>query len=613
MSLESSDVELSTSASREEAIQADIGLRTEPYDVTTSTLPVVQKEGESRAFTIEGQKYATSLQKGESTAYGSSVLADVGKISGTAAVREFGSEQVDVGGAVGYLTPRTAEFAEAATEFADTRRLQAVRSMAASSDLNVEGSETISRCEAVETAFDRKILPNQAQAELSTAASLEESSQTDFKRAIGTASYGVGKSLPDQRKEAVMISSKETTESSVYGIWDSTVETATSQKILRGISLERAGVELSTSASCEEAIQTDVGLRTEPCSVTTSVIPDVRKEADVRGFTIESQQLTTTHQRSPEGGVAIRTDNDIRAISATASAREYGREQAEMGASLGFIEPRMEEFDSASAKFDVGRKLEIEQKIKASEEVTVEGSLSLCKDEAAVGSTKSIQENVTEKQAKATRSAGSVSTDKTISMSLDSRMEIVDVRLEDKPSQSSEIRMHESSEQAVQGLWHTAQGAESSILLREREKSTERGSLSTAASEFHDVSLMEDKTRDVSDSVHGTMAEQLRETAVESYGIASTCASSEVRKPDSETSVSEQVSEKTITSIVGGFREFAKEEAALGLSAQTVQPPREQFEQESVSIRTTSTIRLHESIGSISRTRCEPHSCACER
>ncbi|KAK6047825.1 putative CRISPR-associated protein Csc2 [Cooperia oncophora] len=568
---------------------------TESADIST-VVKLQRSDSAGRAFAIEKQQCESTLHSCESTASSSSLLTEVLRTSEKAAVREFGAAEVDVGGAVGYLTPRKADIAETSMELADKRRLHAIKTMAASSDLSVEGSETISRSQAVETVFDRKILSNQAQTSLSAAASSQEISQTEFKRSKGSASYGVGKSLPDTRKERVTISGSETTESSVFGIWDSTIEMATSQKILRGKSLESTDMEFFTEASREETIKTDVEFKTEPRHITTSLLPETQKEGDSRLFTIENQQFTTSYQRYPEGGVASKTEKDIRAISTRGTAREYGMEQAEMAASVGFIEPRKEEFDGASAKFDTGRKLEVVQKMKASEDVTVEGSLSLWKTEPTVDSARTIQEILMEREEKATRSAALFSTDKAVSMSLDSQVGAADIHIKEKTKQSSEVRMRESSVQGVQGLWYTAPGAETSITLKAREKSEERSLLSTAASEHNEVSLLEERTREFSDSVQGMMAEQQRESTIMTYGVASMLAYSDVKKPDSETSVSEQIPEKVISFQMGKFKEITKEEATLGLAAQTIQPPKEQFEQESVSISTTGTIRIHETM-----------------
>lgn len=560
---------------------------------TSSVRRLERSASASRALTIEEQFCDSTLLKDEVAASDISALPDVTKTSQQATAHEFGLSAVGVVGAVGHLVPKEPENAAISSKFSDIRRLQEVRTMAASTDVNVDRSTVITRHDVSESAFDEKFIPNKTQAMITTTASSEESYQTDFQRTRGAVSYGVGKNLPEKIREGLEITEKETTESSVYGMWETNVERATSCKILRGVSAESDEATFSTQASREERTQHDLGLSTQPADSTASVMPEGQKERDSRSFSIEQQQITTNYQRSSEGRAASRTEKDVTALSATGRAREYGKEQTEMGASVGFIEPHKEEFDSASVKIDTRRMLELGQSLKASGDATTEGSLALLRADSAVQSTKVFTDSFVEKEEKSTRSAGFASAEQPVSLSLDSQTSGVDVHLADKRSESTAIAAKEISEEGVQALWRTKPGAEHSITIKERELSVERAILSTPASKEHEVSLKEERTRELSDNVQYTMSEQLRESTEKRYGTASTLTSPSLGQPNIERSVQETMPLKQLVSSAGEFREQSKQETSLRFVSQTIQQPREQFEQHSTAISTSRKIQLH--------------------
>nr|CDJ95609.1 predicted protein [Haemonchus contortus] len=586
----------SLQASTEDQTSVSREFRDSKVADTLGIINLERNEFVSRAFVDEKRQSESMLQREDASASSSFTVAERARISGKAEAREFGVTETTTGGALGFLYPRNAESAEVATELTDIRRLRATSSVPASSETSVELAKTISCHEPVETAFDQKVLSNQAQTVLSAVAATEDFSEVVYRKAKGAPSHGIAMSLPEANRMSAGISSKEVSETSVYGIWDSVNTKASSQTNIQSLSLESMNVKFSASACSEDEVQADVNFEAGPVHDITSVLPVVQKEGGSRQFNIENQQIPTTYQRSPQEEVFVVKKKDIATASSSGKVREFNEENAEMGASLGFIETRLDEFDGASAKIDVQRKLGIEQKVKATEDVKLDESLDLRKDESAVESIRVIQEALKRKEEKATRATSSTTTSKDENMCVGHQTELAGVRLKEKLSQACEMKVRESSEQQVQGLWRCTPATETSITLKEREKSVERGLLSTVASEYNEVSHTEAKTRDLSDSVHGILVDQQQESVVESYGIASTVASAVVRKPDSQTSVSERLDDKTATSLTGVFRELTNEEVALGIFSQTIQPPRDQFEGRNVVISSTNTVRLQENL-----------------
>uniref|UniRef100_A0A158P7H5 VWFA domain-containing protein n=1 Tax=Angiostrongylus cantonensis TaxID=6313 RepID=A0A158P7H5_ANGCA len=96
-----------------------------------------------------------------------------------------------------------------------------------------------------------------------------------------------------------------------------------------------------------------------------SVLPLIQKEEDQRSFIIDHQKVVTSYQRSPLEENALTTEKDSNIVQVAGSLRELGQNEAQMGVSLGFVEPPIEEFGSALIKFDTQRNLAVEKGTKA--------------------------------------------------------------------------------------------------------------------------------------------------------------------------------------------------------------------------------------------------------
>ncbi|VDM85452.1 unnamed protein product, partial [Strongylus vulgaris] len=256
---------------------------------------------------------------------------------------------------------------------------------------------------------------------------------------------------------------------------------------------------------------------------------------DARGFAIEQLDVTSSYQRCAMGEIAVTTEKDVLLLSSSGSAKEFIKEQAAVEAVLGSIQPKAEQFDSASVKISASKKLELESTMKAAQEETTEGQLTLKKDELSLASTKEIKEKITQQEVRSTKATESVSTEQAVTLSSADQKEVSDVRVTAKNLADACTKVQESSEEQVQGLWRTPSGAEASFTLKEKEKLVEHKLLATKASGQEEVSISE-------------------------------------------------------------FREFSQEEAALGLVAHSIQAPREQYEEKTTSIRTSSTVRVGESM-----------------
>ncbi|ETN68719.1 hypothetical protein NECAME_15671 [Necator americanus] len=602
------EVSLPNSERKQEQLSASIHASTEETVATSSdfqkmssaealsTVNLDRTDSTAKMFSVEQQRFESRFTQHEAQAERSTVIADVTAASDVATMHEYGLSDIQVGGALGHLAPKKSESAEAAVQIPHTQRLETFTKMAASTEITIEKTDAIGKAEAMESTVMREVISNKEEAQLSTPGMTVEQAVVDFNRKRGSTSYGVGKSMSATSIEAAQITSKETSVSSVFGIWDSGISIEDSQKTIRETSVESSDVTLSLRASETEAVLSEVELLKQPTDYAMSLVKDVRKEEGRRGFSIEELDVTTSYQRCAMGEIAVTTEKDIVVVSSTGSATEFAKEQAGLVAVLGSIEPPLEEFKSVSVKLEASKKLELESMMKATEEVSTETQSLLQKEEMNMQSERTVKETTTEQEMRGIKASEFSSADQTVSLISGGEKGESDVQVTDRIVTASTAKMQESTQEDVQGIWRTPSGAETTFTLKEKEVSVEKRTLSTKASLQEDVLMSEEKIHDVSAKVERIMVEKEHEDASRKYFIASEALSKSVEKSGVEAVAGESISEKRMATTAGKFREFSKEETVLGLVAHTIEAPRGQHEEQSISIRTSSTIRLGENM-----------------
>ncbi|EYC33295.1 hypothetical protein Y032_0002g707 [Ancylostoma ceylanicum] len=562
----------------------------------SSTVKLERTDSTSREFSIQQQQYESMLRKEETAVEQSSTMRDVMTATDTALVHEFGSDDVNVSGVLGHLTPKKPESAEVATQLSLAPHLEAVTSMSASTEASIQETGLIRRDEAMESTSMEQVTTIKDSTLLSTAATKEEQAEVDYRRARGSTSYGVGKSISSSSIDAAQITSKEAGETAVFGVWDSSITAEESQRTIREKSMESTDVALSTKASEMETVRSEVDLSKEPSDHAVSVLSEAQREGGRRGFSIEHLDVTTSYQRCAMGEIAVTTEKDVVVVSSTGSAAEYAREQAEVVAVLGTIEPHDEQFENAAIKVEDSKKLQLEKKMRAAEEFTTDDQLMMRREELSLQSERTIRETTVEREIQAMKASEHTSAEQVISLAAADQKEASDVEVTDRNTAASTATVQESTDEAIQGIWRTPSGAEAVYTLKEKEKSVERGALSTKASREEDVYTDAQRIRDIAGGIEGTLPEKQREETAKKYMIASELTSESVRKLDSEADVSKQLPEREREATTGEFREYTTEEASFGLVAQTVEAPKEQFEERRMSIHVSSIVRVDETL-----------------
>ncbi|VDL78497.1 unnamed protein product [Nippostrongylus brasiliensis] len=559
----------------------------------SSTISIDQRRSASEKFGIEEQRYESSLQRSETSDHDSLILREIVTASGKKEAYEFGSSETGVQGAVGHLTPKHPESAEASAEIPFRHRIQTGTSTAASTEVSISESGSMSRREFVESACNKILLRNLSDVELTTAETSERTLEKQYSEARRDESYGVGKVLPEKPKEGVTITGKETTESSAYGLWSSSINTDNAEKTFPVKGAESEGTFLSTSASTDEITHSTVGLVMEPLSGAGCVLTEQLRKDEKRTFHVEQQRISFESQRKHEEEGTIGVGKEIASAQTSSSSREFGKEQVGVGAAMGSIEAHLESYDGTFVKVDAKREFRVEQQMKAAGDVSVDGSATLTKDqETSVQFSKTIGEIPVERESKQTRPAEFTSAEKTTYMSSTDKKETSDIKLDGKHSESMEARVKETSEENVLGIWRSTKGEETSVTLRERERSVETTMLSTESAKQSQISISEERTRDVLDKALFTAVEQQRESAERCYGVASALSSATVDKPDHEESAARQLPQKQLVSAANSFKEFSKTDASLGFIAQTIDVPKQAAEFKDVSLSTSTTVQL---------------------
>ncbi|VDK41525.1 unnamed protein product, partial [Cylicostephanus goldi] len=534
---------------------------------TSSTLKLEKADSTSRAFSIEREQQDIKLEVQDSIASQFVTRPEISTASEKTSLHEFGAEQLIVGGILGHLIPKKPETAETMTQITQKPHLSAATTMSASTETNIQTSETMLKEEAMKSTMFESLVSNKEETLLATSATTEEQADVDFQRKRGSLSYGVGKSVLSATTEAAEIKSKETSDNAVFGIWDSNIRSETSQATLREKSLETSEAVLSTKATEESGMVSEVDLSKQPAVSISSTLPQEMKEQEKRGFTIEQLDVTTSYQRCAMGEIAVTTEKDTLLVSSSGSAKEFVKEQAEVVAVLGSIQPKPEQFDSVSVKLSDSKKVELEQRMKAAEEETREKQLSLEKHEASLESTKELKETIVEKEIRSTKASEDATANQIVELTEADLLEFSDVRLKARNVTEASTKVQESREEAVQGLWSTPSGAEASFTLKEKEKSVESGLLSAKAAAQEEVAITEEKIKEIVARAESTVAEKQKTDTSRSYAIEVGTTTEEVTKPYSEAAVREELAQKISANVSGGFREFSQEETALGLVA----------------------------------------------
>ncbi|EPB68920.1 hypothetical protein ANCCEY_11987 [Ancylostoma ceylanicum] len=469
----------------------------------SSTVKLERTDSTSREFSIQQQQYESMLRKEETAVEQSSTMRDVMTATDTALVHEFGSDDVNVSGVLGHLTPKKPESAEVATQLSLAPHLEAVTSMSASTEASIQETGLIRRDEAMESTSMEQVTTIKDSTLLSTAATKEEQAEVDYRRARGSTSYGVGKSISSSSIDAAQITSKEAGETAVFGVWDSSITAEESQRTIREKSMESTDVALSTKASEMETVRSEVDLSKEPSDHAVSVLSEAQREGGRRGFSIEHLDVTTSYQRCAMGEIAVTTEKDVVVVSSTGSAAEYAREQAEVVAVLGTIEPHDEQFENAAIKVEDSKKLQLEKKMRAAEEFTTDDQLMMRREELSLQSERTIRETTVEREIQAMKASEHTSAEQVISLAAADQKEASDVEVTDRNTAASTATVQESTDEAIQGIWRTPSGAEAVYTLKEKEKSVERGALSTKASREEDVYTDAQRIRDIAGGIEG--------------------------------------------------------------------------------------------------------------
>ncbi|KIH67280.1 hypothetical protein ANCDUO_02391 [Ancylostoma duodenale] len=453
------EVSTATSADFTDASSAEI----------SSTVKLERTDSTSKVFSIQQQQYESILRKEETAAEQSSTMCDVIAASDTANVHEFGTDDANVGGVLGYLTPKKPESAEAATQIPHAHHLEAIKTMSASTEANIQETGLIKREEATESTSVEQVTAFKDNVLLSTSATTEEQAEVDYRRARGSTSYGVGKSISSSSIDAAQITSKEASETAVFGIWDSSVTAEDSQRTFREKSMESSDVTLSTKASEMETARSEVDLSKVPSDTAVSVLSEAQRAASRRGFSIEQLDVTTSYQRCAMGEIAVTTEKDVVMVSSTGTAAEYAREQAEVVAVLGTIEPHDEQFESAAIKVEDSKKLQLESKMRAAEESTIDDQLMLRREELSLQSERTIRETTVEREIQAMKASEYTSAEQVVSLASTDQKEASDVQITDKNAAASTAKMQESTDETIQGIWRTPSGAEAVYTLQEKK------------------------------------------------------------------------------------------------------------------------------------------------
>ncbi|KJH46061.1 Copine [Dictyocaulus viviparus] len=563
---------------------------------TSSIVSVKQEDSAYQAFAVEQQKYDFHLTDDNDNNKASSAschLVETELMSEKAAVYEFGCRSVEMIGTLGILTPKQLETEEAFTQIVQARQLQEIKSMRASDDVVVERTSSFKQEDISDEALKQKILSTKDYVSLSTKAPVELTSSVDFERIMRSTSYETGFSIPTLSMQAVETVGKETGESSVDGFWTTHGTTSTCAKTIPERGVESAHADtLSTKASAEEVISSDINFATEPIMKISSVVPHIQKEGDERTLSIDEHSLVTSHHKPPSGESVLISKKDIDLISTAENLKEFIQKETHLAASLGFIEPPMEASVSVSTALDAPQNLVFEKHMRAASSMTVNELVNMNKEEVLSQSAKVISESCTERGTMITKSAGYASANETLTLSSEDEKASSVVNLPSKTEMSSDITMLESMEVAAQGLWQTMPGGESSVTMKEREKSSEKSEFSAKAAQLEEVSVIDEKYQSNSDEIIYSAVENQRQFTYGHYGIALGSVSEDLARMAYRREIDEKFPERQRDSLAAKFREYSEDEACVRITAHAIEKPREQFEQHSKTLQSTKTIGL---------------------